>query len=289
MAFFSYIEDKIPGWMKRSALLHWRDIAGVLSSGIDAIMEGVEDGRAASLGTNDALPLMGRDRRIVRGYTELRGDYLIRLSNFRPSWRTSGLALGMLKQLQGVNTPNPPKVRLVTGSGVWYSLDPDGTFTVNNTTGTGFQIRPAGDIHIDTGVAHPWNWDGADGAFRIWPILYVPVNEPCNDTEGVYGDHVDYYCPTEEKLPSNLVIGTSANLGWVEMIRGLMDEWSTFGVQIPYIIFAYDPDSFDPLSTYPDPNLPDGLWGQMSKDDGTGHYVKSRLATARYMKGPPIG
>ena len=74
----------------------------------------------------------------------------------------------------------------------------------------------------------------------------------------------------------------------MELVRALVLDWTAAGILCPHIIVAFDPASFDPETPgpYPAAGMPDGSWGDAWKDDGSGVYVPSRLATARYWKGP---
>src|SRR5689334_12421730 len=131
---------------------HWRGIAAALASTVDALIDGIFDGRSAALpgqvkipgvaglggfDSVDALPLIGRDRRIVRGWTETSWDYAERLRLWRSpdkGWLRAGTAFGLLWQIRGILGPNPPLVRLVQQShdttgdfpeidgGYWYSI-----------------------------------------------------------------------------------------------------------------------------------------------------------------------
>jgi hypothetical protein len=68
----------------------------------------------------------------------------------------------------------------------------------------------------------------------------------------------------------------------------ILKEWTPACVIFEHVIVAFDPASFDPETPgpYPAANMPDGQWGVPWVDDGTGIYVKSRLDTARYWRGP---
>ncbi|MCC6559658.1 MAG: hypothetical protein IT372_42620, partial [Polyangiaceae bacterium] len=183
------IEGALPEWMHLEGLTHWRDLALTIALGVDALIDGaLEAAFAAMPGQNrfgpmlggfpnvDALPMLGRDRRIVRGFTEPPEDYAFRLRHFRELWRGAGLAFGLLQQLRAVLGPNPPRVRLVNTGGVWHTIEANGTWRLHTPTGAGgFSVAPDGTSSPLTVPAHPWDWDG-DDARRIWPIIYAPTN-----------------------------------------------------------------------------------------------------------------
>jgi len=294
------IEGALPEWMLE--LLHWRDLAITIALGMDALIDGaIEFALAAMPGQNrfapllggfpntDALPLLGRDRRIVRGFTEGPEDYALRLRHFREAWRAAGTGFGVLEQVRGVLGPNPPRVRAVTASGFWYTIEPDGTRKLHTPDGTGFQIAPDGTSSALTAPAHPFDWDSEThppNPFRFFIIIYAPTNPPLTGTGGVYGWGLRFYGTPLETL------GTSSTIPHVAMIRGLIGDCKTEGVDCHKIIIAFDPDSFDPETPgpYPAAGMPDGWWGHhhgQPVDIGGGHLQRhpARLSTARYWRG----
>ncbi|MFT3773018.1 MAG: hypothetical protein QM820_47145 [Minicystis sp.] len=204
-----------------------------------------------------------------------------------------GRLTGFSSELQGILYPNPPRVRLVTARGTWYTLEPDGTFRMQRIDGQGLVYAPDGAVTPDTTVAHPWDWDShtvpalpdQGDPFRIWAIIYAPTNSPLNDDEGAWGDYTSKYGDFDK------VIGTSDTFPHVEQIRGLIDEWRAAGIKLSNVIIAYDPNSFNPAAPgpYPAAGMPDGYWGQHGKvvDVGGGALVwqRSRNPTARYYRG----
>lgn len=300
----TYIDELLPGWMKKKPFAHFTTFAFLTAAVLDALREAFLDGRLAgmpgqvdlpgveSMGgflSIDALPFIGRDRRIVQGFTEPPADYAERLRKFRTLWRAAGTSRGLLQQVQSVLSPNPPRVRLVTTAGTWYTLEPDGTFVMQTTTGTGLQYNPDGTVVPSSGVAHPWDWDSltipapADQSdtFRFWIIVYLPTNIPLQATEGTWGDGVTKYGDKDK------VVGTSGTVTHTEMLRGLANDWRTAGIKLSHFILTFDPTSFNPLSVYPDPGLPDGFWGQHGKvkaSGGAATWARSRNPVARYVR-----
>jgi hypothetical protein len=177
-------------------------------------------------------------------------------------------------------------LKIVTAQGVWYTFETDGTFRVQNRTGTGFVLHPDGTTTLDTGVTHPWDWDSlcqgyvAD-PFRIWIIIDAPAAVPLNANEGTLGDGTSYYGDPD------MTVGTTATLPYVEQVRGVVSECKPAGVLVPHIIINFDPTAFNPLTPgpYPAANMPDGTWGNHGKVVG-GAWVATRFAQARYWKGP---
>lgn len=301
------IDEIIPGWMKKKPFEHWTQLAFVTAAMFDALVDSFHDGRLAGMPGQvdlpgiptmggfesiDALPFIGRDRRIVEGQTENPADYAERLRKFRTLWRKAGTAKGLLIQLQSILGPNPPLVRLVTTHGTWYTLVPDGTFIINWVNGKGLQYNPNGTVEVLAyAEAHPWDWDSTtkpapddiDDPFRIWAIIYLPTNAPLTATEGKWGDGTTRYGDYDK------CTGTSGTVSHTELLRGLANDWRTAGVKLSHFILTFDPASFDPLLAYPDPGLPDGYWGQHGKIatffGGAQKWVRSRNPRARYVRG----
>lgn len=305
MSLTDTFERVIPGWAKKSYAAHWLKLFATLALGIDAIIEGLYQGREASLpgqvsgpgvvglggfDSVDALALIGRDRRITRGFTESPADYARRLRAWRRSWMRAGTGFGILDQLRGVLGPNPPTVRLVERSGTWFTIEAGGDLVYNTVVGDGFRVTSAGAVTAEPGEAHPWDWDSLSSPpgpftgndFVIDLIIYAPTNEPLTGDGGVYGGGRVFGAQNE-------TIGTTATPQYIEMIQGLGDEWKAAGILIGTIIAAFDAASFNPLATYPDPDMPDGHWGNYGRtiDAGGGELkrVRARLSTARYWRG----
>jgi hypothetical protein len=308
VALTEYIEDKLPGWMRKTPFAHFTAFAFTVSAVIDAVIEGVYDGRLGAMpgqvdipgipGTGgfestDALPYIGRDRRIVRGFTESVANYAERLRKFRTSWRSAGTGYGILLQLQGILQPNPPKLRLVSEAGIWYTLDPDGTFTIHTGGANGTIYHTDGTVEPEITIAHPWDWDSntfpappdKNDQFRLWIIIYVPTNPPLEGNEGVWGDFSTRYGDAGK------VIGTTGTVAHTELLRGLANDWKAAGITISHFILAFDPDSFDPELVSPAPGMPDGYWGQHGRrrvtniPDNKSSWIRSRNPTARYVRG----
>jgi hypothetical protein len=305
MALMDYIENVVPAWMRQTPFAHWLDYAFTIAAGLDAMIDGVLDaaksdmpgqtdlpGGYSEFASVDALPLIGRDRRIEQGLLESPGEYAGRLRRYQELWRRSGTPLAMLEQLAGILSPNAPRLRIVTASGVWYTREEDGTFRMQNSSGTGFALAPDGTITAETGHAHPWDWDslspgalGQNDPGRLWVIIYCPCNAPyLAATEGHFGDGESHWGDFQR------VIGTSQTSPHVELVRKVLRDWRAAGIYVSHILYAFDPSSFDPLTPgpYPAAGMPDGHWGHHSKFAtvaGVLTRVPSRLQTARYGRG----
>jgi hypothetical protein len=289
MALIDFIEDALPGWMLHDDLLHWRDLAGAIAivwdaliegaiEGLDASMPGQVEGDSTSFPSVDALPYIGRDRRIVRGLAETTASYAGALRGWRKAHALEGTAFELLAQLQRILGPDPPRVRLVNSFGSWHTIEADGTRKMHVFDEPGFQIAPDGTTSLISTMAHPWDWDGTYDPFYIWPIIYAPNT--------LISEGVDWGDPGVDWGDEGLVWGMGASIALVEMIRGLIRDWMPAGIVCKKIIVAFDDASFDPETPgpYPAAGMPDGTWGSAWKLSG-GVYVPSRLSTARYLEG----
>lgn len=292
MALLDSIETILPGWALE--LAHWMRVGVAGIALIDALVEAAYDGVFAGLPGQqdglaelggfpslDGLPLIGRDRGIRRGLRETPGSYAAALRRWRASKRRAGTGFEILQQVRRVLGPNPPRVRAVASSGVWHTIEPDGTLLLHTPEGTGFSYTPAGVPSALPTPAHPWDWDGAPDLYRFWLIIYVPTTTTglVDGDDGTLDDGTSFW-------GRGGLIGVRSSTALVEQLRGIVDEWAPEGVACPYIIFAFDPASFDPETPgpYPAAGMPDGHWGRYGRDIG-GTYVRARLATARYVRG----
>ena len=303
MSLSDFIEDRLPGWAREDGRKHLVELAQTMALVLDAIIDGLFDGRRASMPGQtelvsglggflslDALPAIGRDRRLPRGFAEAPAAYALRLRRWRASWRRAGTARGILEVVRAVTSPSNVRLRLVSATGTWHTLEPDGTFRLQNRLGRGFVINPDGSTALDVAVTHPWDWDSLSPAwssenpqdsFRGALIVYAPAAPPLHDTEGLLGDGTSFYGELGKTE------GTTATVPYVEQLRGVLDEWKPAGIVIHNIIVAFDPSSFNPLTLgpFPAPGMPDGTWHNHGKVVG-GVRVATRLSTARYWQGP---
>jgi hypothetical protein len=226
--------------------------AAMLDVFIEVEVQGLR-ARFPGIGTPTALPLISQDRRIIRGLTEPDDDFALRLRGWLDSWRVAGNGYNMLAQLAPLFSPSTvPILRLVTNTGIWLTLNTDGTVTRQ--------------------VLNNWNWDGvtADRWARCWVIIYSGDGYPWSAEDvwgtGTWGDGPGTW-------------GITATREMVQTIEAVVQLWKAEVTLYPTTIIALDNASFNPSSPEPD-----GTWGKFYKLVG-GVPVPSRLATARYFEG----
>jgi hypothetical protein len=296
MALIDKLEKLLPGWMVERA--HWLSLGGAIAAVFDALIEGAQDGVLGAMpgqiddlpflggfaGT-DGLPLIGRDRRISRGIQETPGVYAAALRDWRNIHRRAGTAFGLLEQVYRVLGPTFPRVRLVTGAGIWHTIEADGSRRLHNTGGTGFQIDAQGVSTPLTAAAHPWDWDGSSNPFEAFLIVYAPVTGLIPGNEGEWGDGATRW--GAEGSPGGGLVGVDSTKALMEQLRSLAAS-GTLGVEVRWIIVAFDAASFDPETPgpYPAAGMPDGTWHRAGRLVGS-DYVRTRLSTARYVRGTP--
>lgn len=298
MSLTAYVDTLLPAWMRRSSRAHWTALANTVSHVVDGVIEGLYQGRLAALPgmldepgmggfeSADALPLLARDRRLIRGPTETVFEHAARLRVWRATWRQAGTAAGFLGALRAVMAPATPLIRVVSSAGVWWSLLEDGTLELRTTEGVGLTFSADGlTVMPDATVAHPWDWDGKADKYRIWPIIYAPTHTPyLAAKDGQWGDGLSPYRAT----PAG-TIGTTAPRNYVEMARGITADWKPLGMACSHIIVTFDPASFDPATASPGANMPDGTWEFHGRivDGGGGQRIRerARYSEARYWKG----
>lgn len=232
---------------------------------LDALKERVRLGIIARFpgggSTSDSIPYLARDRSIVTGPSETKANKELRIQQAIDKHRVRGNAWALLENIVGYCSPHAVRVRLVTERGTFYTIDRDGSKS------------------IDRGVA--WNWDNADvedNWARFWIIIYPTNDSPqqpwarCN----VWGTPGDVW-GTEGRT-----WGSTATPADVQSVRAIVRQWKRAGTRCVKIIACFDDDTFLPTDTAP-PN-PDGTW-RTPATYVAGVKVPSRSARAIYWHG----
>lgn len=200
----------------------------------------------------DALPALGRDRRITRGIGEPAAAYGARLTGALDDLRTRGAPLALLRQLRAYLQANC-MVRTVDRRGNWFTIDANGVESFSLNTGN-------------------WDWDGRSASpewARFWVIIYPEGGTKPFAPRGTFGSVV-WGAP-------NTTIGTTATPDQVAAIRGIVRDWKPAGTTCEWIIVAFDETSFSPSGS----TDPGGEWGNWN--NAAGQPV--RLQSARYWRG----
>lgn len=227
-------------------------------SPLDAALEVAVEGLRAALlgiGTSTALPYISRTRGLIRGEDETDEEFTAYLRTWLDKWRAAGSAEAIADAIQHY-LANHPKIRIVTRSGYWITLDTDGTIT-----------RQQGAWDWDS-VSHP---ERAGYWSEIWIIVYP--TEWAQRDELIGEDGVTFAGDT---------LGVGHDVGRVayDAIQGLVAQWKAAHTKVRAIIWTSDAALFDPDD---EDTLPDGTWGAWGFNDGGSYVLGGRnLETCRY-------
>lgn len=316
MSLYDRIDELLPSWMLTSPRQHVGKLMAGLAALVDAFSEAIVQGRLMAMpgqdvnpgvpglggfDSCDALPYIGRDRSIRQGLSEMPWEYAARLRAWLDLWALAGTPYGLLEQVADILGPDPGIIRLVDGSGEWWTRNPDGSYVYQNITGTGWDWTPStGALTQDTGVVHVWNWDGStlpiapgEGDMcRSWLIIYAPCNRPWMLTDdGTFQDRGkvdDYYNDPNDSgagpSPDAGTIGLSAPRKWVDLIRTTVNEWRCQGAAVSHLIVSFDPTAFNPVTDSTPTSVPDGTWGWGTRYNASTHVREiSRFPNAEYI------
>ncbi len=250
-----YLRNRVGGRILLSAGL-------TLDTAIETTVQGLHASNPLKCEV-DALDQIAVQRRMRLFASEPIPSKRKRLSLWRQAWKLAGSHRGEMMQLQPYFLPNvPPRIRIVHQSGdgqiaTWHTMNPDGSYEVT-------QKRPSN-----------WDWDGMASQWsRFWVIIYVdslPIDPPIHYDEGY-----DY--------DEGWLWDGGLTAAQVADIVAIINHWKAAHSILWGVIFARDPDSFDPTSTAVtlpsgETTLPVGNWGYYIDND-TG--LPSRLSTASY-------
>ena len=217
----------------------------------------------------DAVPLIGRERGIRRGFDESAEGYAARLVRWVDDRRIKGNPFALLAQLKGYFAGYSGDMHVVNVYGMWHTLKADGT-----------KWSYFGDN---------WNWDGDTEAFsRYWVIIDNPTNDVTSaplwtvdgtwDSGGTWGDD-----PTHGW-------GLSITLDQVDSLQGIVADWNSPHEKPVNIIVNFEPTAFDPEAPYDMHNngQPHGSWGEWHVTIYD-YSIRSRYDMARYLDGTVKG
>lgn len=248
-----------PRWLAEGVAEKLLYTVGLINDAlIDALNQGLLAGMG--IGTNTALPLIGSDRRILRGTAETDDAYRSRLAQAWTAWRTGGGYRSLLSQLYDYLQPLDRVVRCISYNGDFWWV-------------------AAGDTRADDGVHNAqryravWDWDSSGAWWRVWVVIYSQGGTPWSP-EGTWGDG--------QVWGDGGTWGSTASLEDVASIRSIVKTWKAQHAVVPFIVVSFDGAAFDPLTA--GSTLPDGNWLHWSKVV-SGEQVPARYASAIYWDG----
>ena len=258
------LRDVLGGWMLRKERAHWKGLMRGALRVVDRAVENITLARFASMPGQvvgapdyggfeslDALGLIGRDRRLLRGKHETAVQYALRARYWRDAWRGAGTPGSVLSALLAVLQPAPYRVRLVRGGvytneGYWWTLD---------STGLRFQMTDKEDNHFgffwpadggpaeaDATAAAAWDWDSESWLFptnpdpsRTWLIVYASGTAGLLDLtafEGPYDDGLSVFGDAEAGTGDPYTIGTTATHSYVQIARATVRDFKPAGTRV---------------------------------------------------------
>src|SRR5258708_6161881 len=255
-----------PPWTQGFWGKSFKYVAGlILDATTDALRDGVK-ARFPGVGTPEALPYIGNDRQIIRGFAESDASYAKRLSQAFDSWKHAGSAPSVARQLLAYVTPATPRIRVVSST-----LSP--AFHQLITT---WVTLEAGVVTFKQVQPGNWDWDGTSDPnwSRFWVIIYPGVWTQM----GTYGDG--------GRWGDGRTWGSSATIDQVRTLRKIIQQWKGSHSQCGAdhggggIILAFDSSMFDPDAAPGSAGMPDGTWGTWSVGG-----VRTRATPAAYLRG----
>lgn len=248
----------LPRWLveDEGELVHYS--LGLL---VDAFLTRLYQGvyaRFPDFAPDDALPHLGRDRKIVRGRDEDRTTYAGRLIRWLDDHRVRGNPWALLKQLRAY-IGEDIRIRTVDASGNWFTIEANGDEEYLLAQGN-------------------WDWDGAPATnwSKFWVIIYSTGGVPWS-RDGTWNDGETWGEPGQGTW------GSTATVEEVDTIRAIVREWMPRHARCLNLIVSFSDSAFDPTDT--NPPLPDGTWGNWSKLVG-GVQVPARDPDGIYWDGP---
>jgi hypothetical protein len=164
---------------------------------LDAIGDGLIDGVKARLpGFNvDALPLLARDRRLLRGPSESDDSFALRLRGWLDAHRRTGSPVALLSQLRAYLLPESPNV----------------TIDLIANSGQKFSINTAGVISFASGS---WDWDSHP---ELWSRFWIVIHASKWSTGSTWGSWT---------WGDGRAWGTNATPDEVAGVQSIVSEWT---------------------------------------------------------------
>jgi len=267
-----------------------RSFDRVLQAAVDAVRL-----RYPSVCPDDALSIIGRDRRLPRAPGESREAYVRRLLLWLDYWALAGLPLGLLYAIQSYVFPGYPSVSTIDRGGRWFTLDagtsatltPYEAATLPCAPPPGFAAATSRYVPIQTmprppfwfRQANPNNWDYDSNTHpersESWQDYWIIIRQPSYELQTTYESELTY--------DSSTCWGLDVNPGTMSVLRELVRLFSSAHAECRGILIAPSATDFDPYALIGDPGFPDGWWGDDVRLVG-GAWVATRREDVRYVE-----
>jgi hypothetical protein len=253
----------------------------------------------------DALPYLAADRRIIIGPEETEAATRTRLLAWMLEAVLSGLPIGWLIALQAFGAPDYPKVRLVTKSSVWYTLEANAVPRMLRFPG----YTPLDPCPYESGASWPigavaseterlrcsalYSRAKASPANFDWDSLSNPERAACWwDAVGViYGRYAEQE-PYADLGDTWLLddpgesVGFDEGYGTFTALRYLSVQRKSCKSVLRAVVWTDNTTLFDPTKSLGDPELPDGYWGRPGRIVA-GHLTPTRSLDCRVLTSFP--
>ena len=234
-------------------------MCAVADMGIETQVQGLQQGDPLRCDVS-ALPLIGQARGLRRYPTESTPSYRRRLAGYREAKRHWGSIYGQISQLQLWFSPQRPRIRAVHQSGdgqfaSWHTLESDGSYRIENVTPSNWDWDSEWGVIVDDNVTLRWG--------RYWIIVYTDELDGGSMIDASVWDGPDVY--DSHAIWDGLF--SSAQI--IDMLDVMRRDNKAAHSHLWGLIFASDPDSFDPSTTstteagLTSTTLPAGNWRQV--------------------------
>lgn len=228
----------------------------VIGVPLDAIAEYTRLGvlqRFPGVAQSSALPFIGNDRKIIRGFRESDDAYIPRLRGAFNTWKFAGNAQTLLSELAAYFSPSAPSMRYIVNG-----IDHNGArfadwWTLSDGQLTYYRNQNA------SAWGNNWNWDNQDGQIRFWVIIYR--NE--GFTPWFWGDGHFWGGGQSWGYEENF----TANFAYDA--RNLIRQWKAAGshcLSLGGVIVTGDTSLFNPTGS--GAGYPNGTWGTYANRAG---------------------
>lgn len=228
--------DYTPWWLRgrtSSGLTSGYRYLWSMIAPLDVALENLVQGMQAAwpgLGTPTALALIGRTRGIIRGQGESVESYGQRLREWLDRWLDAGSAFAVARAIHEYLSSHP-RVRVVTRSGVWVTIDENGTVTRHDA---------------------PFDWDSVSHPERVgfWSEMWIVVYPTQWALKGLVN--------SRPLIFDGLGFDHAVTREESDAIRGEIAQWKAAHTYVRSLIWSYDETLFDPDVPA---SCPDGTWG----------------------------
>jgi hypothetical protein len=154
----------VPWWLRSGTAARVLHAVGAVNDTLADAMIAAVKSRFPNLYSNESLPYLGNDRKIIRGRFDTDESYAERLRRWLDDHRTRGNGFSMLRQLWLHFRPNNFPISLVSYNGVRHTLDP----VTGNVTRDVISWLPDAEASKWARWWLFYDWPGTAAADGVW-------------------------------------------------------------------------------------------------------------------------